>query len=44
MEKQIRMQKLKLAAVSAESSGELDLKSQEKDDLGDVTYKWENKK
>lgn len=34
LQKQIKMQKLKIAAVSAESSGELDLKSPEEDDLG----------
>ena len=38
------MQKLKIAAVSAESGGELDLKSPEEDDLGDDMYKWEKKK
>lgn len=38
------MQKLKIAAVSAESGGELDLKSPEEDDLRDDMYKWEKKK
>lgn len=38
------MQKLKIAAVSAESSEELDLKSPEEDDLGDDMYKWEKQK
>lgn len=39
LQKQIKMQKLKIAAVSAESGGELDLKSPEEDDLGADMYK-----
>jgi len=44
LQKQIRMQKLKIAAVSAESGGELGLKSPEEDDLGNDMYKREQKK
>lgn len=39
LQKQIRMQKLKIAAVSAESGGELDLKSAEENDLGADMHK-----
>lgn len=44
LQKQIRMQKVKIAAVSAESGRELDLNSPEKDGLGDDIYKREKKK